>query len=552
MRNFNHSLYSLDGSWEFYQDTYCDTFTQTPDYITVPVSWNERENEALGMPRHGKATYRLQLKLPRKGPYVFHIPPISSSYEFYVNGDCIASCGKLAKDDDKDQNQWKPLNALYYADTETLDLVIYISNYHLPNSGVVQSIVIGTYEHVMKDTCIQVTRSALFMGLLFGFGLYLILLYKKRTNTACLYVGIFCLSGMILEGFIGSYINSFFFPYVKYSTMLRLEYISYLIVMMMLLLVCKEQYPKQVIKVVEHILLAINAAHLILLLLPIDASLNIVYITKYPLLVVNVSYILFTMMRASFARIRYALLSTISFIALLIGVFIDVLGLVKTAASFSKSGIYVVGIVIFCCTQMYILSRKSVDMYEQADRAKEMEIAYLQAQIAPHFFFNTLNNVYSLSTQSIEDAQKLLLAFCTFLKSKYRYDYREHVTCTLEHELSILASFIEIENYRFNNKIHFETDVDEEYLSITIPQLILQPLVENAIKHGFTNKDLTIRVSCQKAGDMLRITVHDDGKGMGRGYAASLLTSESKGVGLKNVADVYKNTIRQTLKYPVL
>lgn len=484
----------------------------------------------------GKATYRLRIKLPRQGYYMFHIPYISSSYEFYVNGRCIASSGKLERAGCKERNQWKAQNAVYYADTETLDLVLYVSNYHGDVGGIIYSIIIGTYDHISRDTFIQVTRSAIFMGLLLGFGLYLILLYRKRINTTCLYTGIACLGCMVLEGFIGSYITCFLFPYIEFSAMLRIQHISFEIIMIMFLLTGKEQYPNQQIPYASQALLGINVTILVLLLLPTQLGNHIMSSIKYALLGINILYVLFVMVRATIAQVKYAFLSSISFFALLIAVMIDVLGIIRTPSAFSKSGIYVIGIVIFFCTQIYILSRISVDIYEQAARAKEMEIAYLQAQIAPHFFFNTLNNIYALSTQNIKDAQKLLLAFCSFLKTKYQFDYRENVTCTLEHELRILSSFIEIENFRFKDRIHFETRIDEEYLSITVPQLILQPLVENAIKHGFANKDLTICVSCDKVDNMLCITVHDNGKGMGKGYASNLLTSQSTGVGLKNVA----------------
>lgn len=534
--NFSHTSYALDGSWEFYRDIYCDSFSQKPDYINVPKGWNAHENEELHMPVFGKATYRLRIKLPKQGYYMFHIPYVSSSYELYVNDSCIASSGRLERDGCKEKNQWKAQNAVYYADTEMLDLVLYTSNYHGTDGGIIYSIILGTYDHISRDTFIQITRSAIFMGLLLGFGLYLILLYKKKINTTCLYVGIACLGCMVLEGFIGSYITCFLFPYIEFSTMIRVQYISFEVVMIMFLLTGKEQYPNQQIKYAGQVLLGINLTILILLLLPTQLGNHIMSSIKYVLLGINISYVLFVMVRATIARVKYAFLSTISFLALLIAIMIDVLGIIRPPSAFSKSGIYVIGIVIFFCTQLYILSRKSVDIYEQAARAKDMEIAYLQAQIAPHFFFNTLNNIYTLSTQNIKDAQKLLLAFCSFLKTKYLFDYRKNITCTLEHELRILSSFIEIENFRFQDRIHFETRIDQQYRSITVPQLILQPLVENAIKHGFENKDLTICVSCDKVDDILCITVHDDGRGMGKGYASSLLTSQTKGVGLKNVA----------------
>lgn len=536
--DLTNKLIALDGTWEFYKNTYCSDFSEQPSYISSPSAWNSSENKNLDMPKFGKATYRLKITLPKAGYYMFHIPFIHSSYELYANGTCIAKAGTIANDGRKEIDAWKPQNAVYYADTKELELVMYISNYQCHTGGMVYSIVLGSYDAVFVSTILQIGRSALFMGIFIGFGLYLILLYQKGTNIICLHLGIFCICCMMLESSIGSHIASFLIRNSTYSTLQRLEYVPSFIAMLMIISVYRERFPKQQYKWFLIPLFTIDIIVTVLSACPIHNILNLLTYIGYPILAYNMLYCSVVLINAVRNREKYANLSTLSFFTMVIGIVVDALGLINIIYAFSKCGLYVIGIIIFIIAQMYILSRETLDIYEQSCKAKDMEIAYLQAQIAPHFFFNTLNNVYTMMVTDLEGAQHLLSDFCSFLRVKYKFDYRKNVNCHLEQEIDFISTYISIENSRFNNMISFETNIDKKYLSIAIPQLLLQPLVENSVKHGFDNKPLTICISTERVDNMLKLIVHDNGRGMGRGYAKTVLTSksESKGIGLQNVA----------------
>lgn len=536
--DFSNKTFALDGSWEFYKDTYCEKFTKIPEYIAVPKPWNNKENKDLHMPSLGKATYRLRVKLPEAGYYMLYVPFISSSYELYANGTCIAKAGTIETAGQKEVDEWKPQNAVFFANSQDLELVLYTSNHICQMGGIVYSIIIGSYDVIFWNTIVQITRSAVFMGILIGFGLYLILLFQKGVNRMCLYLGLFCIGCMLLEGFIGSHINCFLFGGMRYPVMLRFEYVSATVVMLMLVLIYKERYTKQQFNKILYLLLAVNIGILILLLIPIKASMRIMGRVQYIVLAFNIVYVLIVVLRAMRAKEKYAVLSMTGLFVMITGVGIDALNVIKIPYAFSKSGIYVIGIIFFNIIQMYILSQETLDIYEKSVKVRDMEIAYLQAQITPHFFFNTLNNVYTMMGENVADARKLLFEFCSFLRAKFKFDYRQKVSCSLKQEIDLITSFVEIENARFNNLIHLETKIENEFLEIQIPQLLLQPLIENSIKHGFDNKDLTICISCEKLEHMLQVTIHDDGRGMGRGYVKSILTekSESNGVGLRNIA----------------
>ncbi len=153
-----------------------------------------------------------------------------------------------------------------------------------------------------------------------------------------------------------------------------------------------------------------------------------------------------------------------------------------------------------------------------ADRAyqlaKEAEIKALQAQISPHFLFNTLNTTISLIRINPTKARKLLVSLAHYLRQNL--SVTTQTLTMLEQELNHVKAYLSIEEARFISKLEIIYDIDERVFSKEIPPLILQPLVENAIKHGFKNKetDCVIKIAIKQDGDTTHISVEDNGEGM--------------------------------------
>ncbi|MHA6259254.1 LytS/YhcK type 5TM receptor domain-containing protein [Sporosarcina sp. CAU 1771] len=172
--------------------------------------------------------------------------------------------------------------------------------------------------------------------------------------------------------------------------------------------------------------------------------------------------------------------------------------------------------------------------------AKEAEINALQAQISPHFLFNSMNIIVSLIRTDPDQARKLLTSLSYFL--------RQNVTGTtvsqigLEQELSHVKSYLEIIEARFVDRLTVLYDVDEDVLNVEIPPFTLQPIVENAIHHGVNDMEKAsfIKVSVRNLGTEIEILVEDNGKGISPERMADLglMKMESEtgtGVGLFNV-----------------
>lgn len=177
---------------------------------------------------------------------------------------------------------------------------------------------------------------------------------------------------------------------------------------------------------------------------------------------------------------------------------------------------------------------------------KDAQLRYLQAQINPHFLFNTLNAGAQLAMmERARRTEELLENLAEF----FRYNVRKNCQdATLEEELRLVDNYIYILNVRFSGEIHYEKDVDKSLLQTRIPSMSLQPLVENAVNHGIRGIDREgrIEVSVQKLNDAICISVWDNGIGMEPEQIRQVLAGHagesdqkvgSNGVGVKNVME---------------
>ena len=162
----------------------------------------------------------------------------------------------------------------------------------------------------------------------------------------------------------------------------------------------------------------------------------------------------------------------------------------------------------FLCTQLELAK-----LDESKQQLAQAEIRALRAQISPHFLYNALNTISSLIRTDPEQARELLQEFADFT----RYSFRTSgLFTTLAEELRNIDRYLMIERARYDNRLNVRLKIAPEVLSVTVPFLVLQPLVENAVKHGVSRKTGggTVTVIAQDNGNEALISVEDDGVGM--------------------------------------
>jgi two-component system LytT family sensor kinase len=163
-------------------------------------------------------------------------------------------------------------------------------------------------------------------------------------------------------------------------------------------------------------------------------------------------------------------------------------------------------------------------------RTLEAETRALRAQISPHFVYNSLTTIASFVRTDPVRARELLLDFADYIRYALR---RARDFTTLADELSCVDRYLLLERARFGDRLRFTVQVAPEVLRVPVPFLCLQPLVENAIKHGMPGE---VRVVIKDAGPEAHISVEDDGIGMDPEHLRAILGEEPKaGIGLSNV-----------------
>ena len=173
-------------------------------------------------------------------------------------------------------------------------------------------------------------------------------------------------------------------------------------------------------------------------------------------------------------------------------------------------------------------------------RLARAEIRALRAQISPHFIYNTLGAIGSFVRTDPDRARELLLEFAEFT----RYSFRQYGDfTTLAEELGNIERYLLIERARFGERLQVTLRIAPEVLPVAVPFLTLQPLVENAVRHGLAGKSGvgTISIRAEDAGAQCLITVEDDGVGMDPGRLRELTSEDGtdarEHVGLGNVDD---------------
>ena len=200
------------------------------------------------------------------------------------------------------------------------------------------------------------------------------------------------------------------------------------------------------------------------------------------------------------------------------------------------------GAIVAYATGGSPLDQSSVDILEQLGDQLSAQLqlselanattAAMQAQMEPHFVFNALNTIASLVRTEPDRARSLVLAFADYVRSKLS---RPPGFVTLEEELRHVQSYLDLEQARFGDQLVVVLDVPADTLRVRLPPFLVQPLVENAVKHGKTDRPLHLSVRARLRRGQLRVTVRDDGRGIAREAIERVLepgVSERDGTGL--------------------
>ena len=193
----------------------------------------------------------------------------------------------------------------------------------------------------------------------------------------------------------------------------------------------------------------------------------------------------------------------------------------------------------FCITipiKVWNSTRNEVRLEEQARLLLTARLETLASQINPHFLFNTLNSIASLIRIHPERARTMVVQLARIMRRRLRS--QDHFS-PLRDELDFIGDYLAIELERFGDKLRVVREIDPASIDVPVPSMLLQPLVENSIKHGIANKldGGTITLRARLTGPRLTIEVEDDGPGMPAASESLPPEISGKGIGLSNVRE---------------
>lgn len=175
-------------------------------------------------------------------------------------------------------------------------------------------------------------------------------------------------------------------------------------------------------------------------------------------------------------------------------------------------------------------------MKRSASQARNMEVAFLQSQIRPHFLYNVLNSIIALSYEDVEKSREMTAQFAAYLRGSFDFQNTSTIS-SFRKELALVKSYLAIEKMRFDDRIHVDYAI-EDGLDFPLPPLMIQPLVENAVRHGIGKKKKggRIRLTVRQESNHYFISVTDDGVGMTEDQVKTALTAgHRQSVGLENI-----------------
>jgi len=182
-----------------------------------------------------------------------------------------------------------------------------------------------------------------------------------------------------------------------------------------------------------------------------------------------------------------------------------------------------------------------IELRRSVSERLNSEIAMLRAQIKPHFLYNAINTIIWMSSRDNEKTRQLLYNLSHFLRGSFDFGNQE-TAVPFEKELELIEAYLSLEQARFGKRLTVQYDIGVSEFSL--PPLIVQPIVENAVRHGLMEKinGGTVTISTRKEGDHTVITVADNGKGMSDEQLSSWMNEnyvsphgEGTGIGLKNI-----------------
>ncbi len=545
--NFTHYL---TGEWEYYDGVHIisnrehatPTISKIPTPIVEPIT-------SLSKADGFTASYKITIKNLHYENAIVYVPHFAGTYSVFVNGIRVTQSGTYV-----DQKPYANLDLIAttvkFEPQNTYEIVIEANCNMMPS--LYMTPVISDIDYSMTYSKIAQTFRSLITGVVLFCGLFIFSFSAKRSfilSSKWLPVLCACVAIRMMISTEGYSVFSFLFPYIDYESITLIICVSTFIIKLVALLFYTEtldlKINKNVIAVFCFVFLSLS---LVAAVLPYIIFSPYYYIiiqaATIPLDIIILSNICNCVVR----RLPYAKLYLIGYITLSVGILVDCF-YTNGIIHFMSSQFMPVCFTIFIITFVVIYFEKISNIFKTALKTveieKELEIAntsLMISQIQPHFLYNALNTIKYLIKRDPKSAEKAVISFSRYLRGNMDSIAKKEPIPFAE-ELEHTKHYCDIELLRFGDKLNIVYDTP--VTNFSLPALSVQPIVENAIKHGVTKKTDggTVTVTTSEDEHNYIIKVQDDGVGFDV-QNPDLKPSETHAhIGINNVRDRLENMV---------
>lgn len=536
----------IAAEWECYNNkhlNYETIFDNKPDYYcTIPA---HLENDL------SKVTYRIHVKtsLQAGEQLCLSADPACWKYVVFINDTKITEGGLDTKTYEHGQGR---LQAIFTVPSSEFDIILNITNNIEIGGGFLNDFYIRKNQVAVDDYDKDMKKIFFIEGaLLLTFALYLLNTVFNKELIYMNYLAVFCLCLVFILDIFGLNIFYSYVYILGFRNSLLIWYSGTMWMGYFWLKYISQVFRKQIPTSIIHVIMIITLAFQVLMILfPLSLytkyyfthGFRILYLLPYTQIICAlVICVKATMNKAQFGWIYLAF----TFIPLSLFTYVLV-----QRVNYTNDNIL---INIFCLLIMIFLLFQSWNLLFQIkcmrERKMKYELVFLQSQIKPHFLFNSLNTIVSISTSEPEKAKSLLHDFNLFFKESVNIKELDRFI-SLEEELNILTAYLNLEKSRLGDRLEMITEYPKN-LSVQVPSYILQPIVENAVVHGIYNKAGIgkIEVIVEHNDGNLNFLVKDNGVGFEASKLAQQVSCKSNhGIALENVRKRLKILYNTELK----
>lgn len=555
----NRERVYLSGEWEFFWNKHIISNgiknPQSDAYVHIPSSWTTYKINGENLPNGGRASYRIKLKnVNASESFVVSVPNVSGACKVFINGECVFS--NRGNPDISYQSVVEsyaiPFN---FKRVEARDCEIVVEMTCNYSGGLTAVPILSTYESFHSREMGTLAQRYFYIGIVIFIAIAVLLLgilNKDVGGQFWLFVLCFVFAFRMLITNEGYLVSHGLFGDIDYEIMTSLIYVSTYIIKLSMLMHLINVLG---IKIRQTSLVGIAGLFLVCAFVPYVLY-DYIYIATSYMWLQSVTYLLdvlliYKMSEKIVARKKFAILYLVVYCATSAGIVIenfDINGYISQNVSF----IMPIACMVFISSVVFVHFGDTVEAFKQAKKTAELQkelgdinMTLMISQIQPHFLYNALNTIKYLTKKDPKAAETAIVKFSSYLRANMD-SLTEKEPIPFKKEMEHVQNYIHIEGLRFGDRLKVEYDI--EYDDFLIPPLTIQPIAENAIKHGINQRvdGGTLKISTKENEKEILVLIEDNGVG----FDVNEQKNDGRShIGMKNIETRLKEMLNAQVEF---